>query len=154
MHEIQAVVRRLEDNCVWIETDPASSCERCKGGQGCSSVSLSRVFCRSRRQFRVQNTLPLAIGDVVAVGMNEQVVMQAALLAYGVPVVGLIFGAWLGGALWPASADLAGAATGALGFVLAFLVVRYRAHTRLAAPEAQPVILRKISGMVIPVQQG
>lgn len=151
MSEITAIVKRLEDDFVWVETNPATSCSRCKGGNGCSSVSISRLFCSSKQQFKVINHLPLAIGDVVTIGLADEVMIKTALWSYGIPIAGLVFGALLGGWLFPNVADLASIVVGIIGFVLGLLSLRFLESAR-GEEEVYPTVLSKISGPVIAIQ--
>lgn len=149
MSEITAVVKRLEENHVWVETDPASSCSRCKGGSGCSSVSISRLFCSSKQQFRVSNTLSLQEGDVVTIGLPDEVMLKTALIAYGFPLLCLLIGAVVGAWAVPANPDLASIALGALGFVIGLISLRFLETNRGDNTSIQPSVLAKISGPVI-----
>lgn len=149
MSEITAVVKRLEENHVWVETDPASSCSRCKGGNGCSSVSISRLFCTSKQQFRVSNALSLQEGDVVTIGLPDEIMLKTALVAYGFPLLCLLIGAVLGGWAIPANPDVASIALGVLGFVIGLISLRFLETNRGDNTSIQPSVLAKISGPVI-----
>lgn len=146
MNEVNAVVRRTGDGCVWLETEGVSSCSRCKGG-GCSSVSISRLFCSSSsREFRVECDQSLQVGDVVRLGLEEGEVLRAALLAYGLPLLGLIAGALAGSQLSGSGSELVSVICGFAGFVLALGAVRV-----LGAATARPQIMGKVSAPVIPI---
>ena len=143
MNEIHAVVRRLGDGCVWVETDPAASCARCKGG-ACSSVSISRLFCAPTRLFCVVSNETLQEGDLVRLGMPEDKVLHAALLGYGLPVLGLALGALLGSLV--AGREWVSMVGAMVGFGMGLWAVR---HAGFKMPA--PLLLGKVSGSVIPV---
>lgn len=145
MNEIHAVVRRLGDGCVWVETDPAASCSRCSGGQACSTVSISRLFCAPTRHFCVATQELLQEGDQVRLGMPEGKILYAALLGYGLPVLGLLLGALLGSLLVPA-VEWVSIAAGLAGFGAGLWAVR---HAGFKMPA--PILLGKVSGPVIPL---
>lgn len=145
MNEIHAVVRRLGDGCVWVETDPAASCSRCKGGKACSTVSISRLFCAPSRLFCVASNESLQEGDLVRLGMPEDKVVHAALLGYGLPVLGLALGALLGFLLAP-KAEWVSIVASVVGFGSGLWAVR---HTGFNMPA--PTLLGKVSGTVIPL---
>lgn len=142
MNEIRAVVRRSGEGCVWVETGPAVSCTRCQGGGGCSSVSISRLFCSPSREFRVESQDRYEPGERVVLAMPDDQVLRAAMLGYGLPVVGLLVGAACGTLLFDASVAGEGPALllGVAGFVLALLVAR-----RSSAALARPVLLRRVA---------
>lgn len=144
MNEINAVVRRIGEGEVWLESNPASACSRCQGG-ACSSVSISRLFCSSSRQFKVACSEPLQVGDVVRVGLEEGQVLRAALLAYGLPLLGLMGGAGAASLLWPQAGEVAVIAAGLVSLAAALLVVRLA-----GAGSAVPRVLGK-AGVPIPI---
>lgn len=151
MSEITAIVKRLEDNFAWVETNPATSCSRCKGGNGCSSISISRLFCSSKQQFKVISHLPLSVGDVVTIGLADEVMIKTALWSYGLPLLALVVGALLGGWLWPEKSDIASVIVGVIGFVLGLLSLRFLELAR-GKEEVYPTVLNKVSGPVIAMQ--
>lgn len=151
MSEITAIVKRLEDDFAWVETNPATSCSRCKGGNGCSSVSISRLFCSSKQQFKVINHLPLSVGDVVNIKLEDEVMIKTAVLSYGIPLAALVSGALLGGWLWPEASDIASISVGGAAFILGLLSLRFLVSARLKE-DVYPTVLNKVSGPVIAVQ--
>lgn len=145
MNEIHAVVRRLGDGCVWVETDPAASCSRCKGGNACSTVSISRLFCSPSRLFCVASDELLQEGDLVRLGMREDKVVHAALLGYGLPMLGLASGATLG-FLFAPTGEWVSIVAGFAGFGTGLWAVRHAGFNMPA-----PALLGKVSGPIIPL---
>jgi len=64
-----------------------------------------------------------AVGDVVEVSMPDAQVLKASLMAYAIPLLGLIAGLWLGTALFPGREGMT-LLTGVTGTVLLFSGVK------------------------------
>ena len=136
-HCIEVMVSRIEPGQIWVRPRPVSACSRC-AGQGCSSVSIARLFCQPQREFRVQADRPLAIGEWVTVAVSEGRVLSSALLAYGLPVLGLLLGAAFG-TFWPVgqsefSAVLGGVLGLLCGFAMLFGVERFAGNPESRLP--------------------
>ncbi|MBL8501993.1 MAG: SoxR reducing system RseC family protein [Rhodocyclaceae bacterium] len=111
----EAVVMRVEGSHALVEVAGAG-CGRCHETDGCQSGIMGRVFSDRPRQFRLPNGIGAAPGQQVVVRTAEGATLRAALLAYVLPVLSLLAGAWVGTALGQGD-DLAGA-LGALGGLL------------------------------------
>lgn len=100
-------------------------------------------------------SLNLGVGDVVMVGMEEQFVLKTALVVYGLPVLSLLIGAWLGREINIASfsSDILSMAAGLVFFSASVFVIKIW-DRRLRRLNARPIILRKISGPILPVSSG
>lgn len=137
MIETEAQVIRLDGAHAWVKIKPHTPCGQCDPEKGCKSVAVSRMFSSSQDGFRVKNPSAFLVGDLVTVAIEEQQLLKTALWAYGVPLILLIFGAWLGQWLAPQSAvfSLLG---GFSGFVVGFLLLKQQ---RKLAASAEPVIV-------------
>lgn len=87
-----------------VRVEAGFSCPRCAAGRGCGAA-----FLAGRDGGRlVEVTLPpaarLRIGDRVGLLLEPSRVLQAAWLAYGIPLVSLLGGALAAQALLPAGA--------------------------------------------------
>jgi sigma-E factor negative regulatory protein RseC len=102
-----------------VQAVESSGCGTC-GGRGCSTRRLAELFRRAPQGFLVDSALPLAPGDRVVVGIEEGRVLTGALRAYGVPLLAMLGGALLAGALVPGDGPaVAGLlAGGALGWAV------------------------------------
>ncbi len=93
----------VDHDGLWVETLKQSTCAKCAVKSGCGQQLMSKLSPSSHSM-----TLVKAIfseysandvweeGDQVILGVNESALVLAALLAYGVPLVGLIVGALVG----------------------------------------------------------
>lgn len=106
------------------------SCHACQGA-------------RDRMQVTVKGTAE--VGDLAVVDMPASMVMKASLLAYVVPLVGLLVGLAAGTLLFPAQEAVAGVVGGALGLALALGVVGLTEKKRRNAPEWKPQLMRVLA---------
>jgi len=133
MLEQTAEVITAKPGETWVRAVETSGCGTC-GGRGCATRRLAELFRRNGRSFRVDNTLDLAAGERVVVGMPEGSVLAGAGWAYGLPLVAMLGGALLTQVWMPGDGPaLAGLLAGA---ALAYLLLR-------RVPAARPVVLRR-----------
>jgi sigma-E factor negative regulatory protein RseC len=130
-----------EEGRAIVEPVQGGSCGYCNGGRGCGSSKLSQLFCIRPRRFRVRNTIKANIGEEVQVSVPDGILLRSAAILYGLPMVFLFGGAFIG-SFWMGNAANrdAGAAVGAIiGLVAGFLVAKYFAGVIFAD---EPVIAR------------
>lgn len=107
------VVGASEEGCL-----VAMERERCAACDGRCSVGLSWL---GEVQLPVAASPPPAVGERVAVGVPKRGIARAALAVFGLPLAGMLAGAWLGEHGQASAAALAGFG---LGASLAILVGR------------------------------
>ena len=107
------VVAASDEGCV-----VAMERERCAACDGRCSVGLSWL---GDVQLPVAATSAPAVGERVAVGVPKRGITRAALAVFGLPLAGMLAGAWLGEHGQASAAALAGFG---LGAGLAILAVR------------------------------
>jgi len=99
MIEERAVISRIENNYVWVNTQRQSSCGHCSAQKGCGTQVLSQMFGNRLAQFRCLNLLneqdeftdALKVGDEVIIGLPESALLGGSLLIYFVPMISMIF---------------------------------------------------------------
>ena len=116
-------------------------CARCAEGRGCGAGIFTGRDGRQHVRLAVPRDVDIAVGDPVTVSMSGRSLLTASILAYGVPLLGLLAGA-LSAALFSASEGVALVLAGA-GLAAGVAISRrrlaracWRADTslRLAAP--------------------
>lgn len=133
----------VETSAVWVETRASSTCSGCSVKSGCGQGLADRLGIRERRGLiRASSDLRLNIGDSVVIGIQEQALLRSALLVYLFPLVMLF-------ALAVVAAELGldepfVILMGAVGFLIACLVVRRRGQRAADDPALQPVVLRAV----------
>ena len=136
MIDASGTITALDGDYAIIRMDEAG-CGRCHEPGGCGGNPLGKVFCSVPRTFRVLNPGNSAIGSRVTVVIAEGSVRRSAILAYGLPLLALFFGAISGSTL----AGEAGAIIGSLcGLFCAWLSLRYAQRRGVLDPRSQPYI--------------
>ncbi|MBQ8654826.1 MAG: SoxR reducing system RseC family protein [Clostridia bacterium] len=118
----------------WLEITfcrPADceKCNACHGGQKQTTLTLKG----SAR-----------VGDAAIVEMPTGAFMQASMLAYAMPLACLMAGMFLGSALFPHKADLAGGAGAVLGLAISAAALVFTEKKRRANPKWKPRLTRII----------
>jgi sigma-E factor negative regulatory protein RseC len=141
MIEESGRVVALETGAVWVETLRQSTCGNCAAQAGCGQGLMNKLGVgRQRGHVRALCDLQLAVGDRVVIGIGEDLLLRASLLAYLSPLVGLLAAALLADSfgLSEPLTILAGFA----GFAASWLGVRRYCRRNESDPALQPVVLR------------
>ncbi|RTR05988.1 SoxR reducing system RseC family protein [Halomonas nitroreducens] len=78
----------------WVEVGRQSACGACHARQGCGTRAMARWQASRPMRVAIDAAQPLAVGDIVSLGLPAEAVARASLWAYGLPL-----GLALGGAL-------------------------------------------------------
>ncbi|PKM10996.1 MAG: Fis family transcriptional regulator [Gammaproteobacteria bacterium HGW-Gammaproteobacteria-3] len=121
MIEEVAVVSKIENNQVWVETATSQGCGGCRQKSACSTSVLDQWL--HKRAVAVDCAIDLNPGDEVLIGIEEGTLIRASLLLYLLPLLAMMAGGALAQGLLPdgfGKADLmiAGAALASLGVSL------------------------------------
>nr|WP_298142355.1 SoxR reducing system RseC family protein [uncultured Pseudomonas sp.] len=143
MIEEQGRVIALEPGAVWVETLRKSTCSSCSAKAGCGQGVLDKLGVEGRRgHVRALCDLQLEIGDAVVIGVREDLLVRGALLVYLIPLLGLFAGALL--AQWLTLGEPLVIVGAALGFLLSWILVRWRSARSADDPALQPVVVRAL----------
>ncbi len=125
-----------------LEVDPAAACPRCAAGKGCGAA----VFADRKRQIDalVAPGLEIRVGQTVTVSLGQGRVLRAALLVYGLPLAGGVFGAILAWSL--AFGDAAAAGFALAGLAAGLAASRWRLDRAACLRSFQPVVTMSTSG--------
>ncbi len=159
MIEQAATVVSVEHGYAWvIPQQKSGGCGACSSKSSCGSVSSVLDFKRTKmgsgaQKMRVLNPVYARPGEQVIVGIQGDGLVVFSLLAYMLPLVGLILLAILGnvvlgrlGVEGEAGAILGGAAGLLGGLRIANMLARHS----LRSPAFQPVILRAREHVLYP----
>lgn len=95
MSRCDAVVVEASGREVWVEVPGrAPSCGSCTNTNACQDGFLDRSA--GLRRYRLENSIGARVGDQVKLTVAEGVLLRAALLSYGLPVLLAIAGAAVG----------------------------------------------------------
>lgn len=81
-----------ERRTVLVAVDPVPACRRCMEGRGCGAGLMSASGA-TEVAVPAPHGLDLAPGDTVELRLPAQALLRAALLAYGLPLAGLLLAA-------------------------------------------------------------
>lgn len=122
MVETLAVVRAIRPGFVSVEPERAAACGACNGG--CAARRVSEFFSLRPRAFEIASNERYAIGERVIVTIAERSFLAAVLRGYGLPLLGLLLGAFAGAELYPVARDWPALAGGVFGMLIAARLVR------------------------------
>ena len=129
-------IKQIGENTMLVEFERSAMCEKCGACERAQKAMLMEVE-------RIGNA---AIGDSVAVELPERTLLQAAFVAYGIPLllllVGLLAGDRLPGLLGlPGNPDLYAAGLGLMLAGGAFLTLRLTEKKRRTSGKYAPKVV-------------
>ncbi len=101
MLEERAIVIAEEGNRLWVEASSRSSCTSCSSGS-CTTAVVSKLFGAKHNRFLLEKEISAAPGDEVVIGIPDELLVQASLWAYLLPMLAMLSMGGLG-ALFDAS---------------------------------------------------
>ena len=151
MIEEQATVVSVEAEHILVQTLRKSSCNSCSASKGCGTAVLSKAIGQKHSLVSVpksEKSEPiLSAGDEVIIGINEDMLLNGSLLAYMVPLAGMIglallasiFGASMG---WGGELHIIAAAfTGVFAGILISRRIINKGRNKV---DFAPVLVRKL----------
>lgn len=150
MIEEAAIVIAIHEGTAEVQPQRRATCDHCGVKGACGTSLIDRFLGRRPLRLRVDNAIGARIGEQVTLGMDESVLLRAALAAYLAPLAGLILvGAaalelaarwhWPGGDLWSLGGGLA-------GFVLSMVWVAGYSRRLRSDPRYRPILLERVKG--------
>lgn len=113
MIETKGTVTALEGDYALVSIN-GEGCGRCREPGGCGGSNLSQMLCVSPKVYRVLNPGRAKVGDAVTIVVGDRALFRSALVGYGLPLLGLFLGAFLGLRLVSELGAMIGAACGLL----------------------------------------
>ena len=124
-------VTRVDGKWLEITFCRPSDCDKCHACMGGNKTTT----------LRLQGTAQ--VGDKALVSLPDSTITQASLIAYGIPLAGLLLGMLVGDALWPERSI--GALIGALiGLGLPLVILMATERSRRNNPKWSPQLIRII----------
>ena len=128
-----------------VKVELAAACPRCASGKGCGAGILSTdVGSGQPVEATVPRDLDLCEGDVVEISLAPENLLQAALIVYGLPMLGAIAAAAL--AYGFSLGDAAAALAALFGLGAGLMVGRSRLRQRSCLRKFVPVVERRVAG--------
>ncbi|TAN70629.1 MAG: Fis family transcriptional regulator [Methylobacter sp.] len=145
MIEELAVVVRIENHQVWVESGQNSACGACLQKAACSANAIGSVL--KKKSVPVDSDIQLKTGDQVMVAIDESLLLRASLLLYLLPLIALFSGAGLADWLLADNAsyaDLWVAGSAVLSFLLSLWLINKAQSLLILNYYARPVVVRKV----------
>jgi sigma-E factor negative regulatory protein RseC len=144
MIEELAVVVKIENHQVWVESGQNSACGGCQQKSSCSSNALDSVL--KKKSVPVDSDIQLTTGDQVMVAIDENLLLRASLLLYLLPLIALFTGAGIADWLLDNSlyADLWIAGSALLSFLFSLWLINKAQSLLILNYYARPVVVRKV----------
>jgi sigma-E factor negative regulatory protein RseC len=134
--QVEGIVTRLDGSRAFVQIQRSGGCGRCQEAGGCQSGSLADPLGKRCQEYAIENPDDAQPGSRVAVEVPDGATLIAALLAYGIPVAGLLVGAAIAYARFRSDlGTLAGAALGLGAAITMVRVFRLKSFARLAQPK-------------------
>ena len=145
MIEELAIVVKIENHQVWVESGQNSACGGCSQKASCSTNAIGSVL--KKKSVPVDSDIQLKAGDEVMVAIDENLLLRASLLLYMVPLIALFTGAGIADWLLADNiqyTDLWIAGSALLGFLLSLWLINKAQNLLILNYYARPVVVRKI----------
>ena len=111
MDRVGEVVEILEDGKAVVRFERTKACKNCKM---CANAGENHALTE------VENTLKAKVGDLVEISLHSKSLIQATLIAYGIPLILLLAGVIVG-SMW---SDAVGAIAGIVLALVSFVILR------------------------------
>jgi len=125
-----------------VEVATAFSCARCKSGKGCGAGLLGGNGKSRRIDAHIATGVAVHEGDEVRIELAPRHLLNAALIVYGMPLAGAVFGAAI--AYTAGLADLYAAIAGLGGIAAGIALARRRLRTTKGLCEFTPTIVERL----------
>ena len=145
MIEESAIVVKIENHQVWVESGQNSACGGCRQKASCTTNALGNVL--KKKSVPVDSDIQLKNGDEVMVAIDESLLLRASLLLYLLPLIALFTGAGIADWLLEDNipyADLWIAGSAILSFLLSLWLINKAQSLLILNYYARPVVVRKI----------
>jgi len=139
MVESRAEVIGHDSSWAYLQAERKSTCSSCSVSSGCGTASLASLFSDKGVELRIENDFDAKTGERIVIGLGDNALLLASVLAYMVPLAGLILGAVAASGL--GYGEGISAIAGISGLGIGFLVAQ-----RLRGPRQnrfKPVFLRR-----------
>ena len=139
MLEESARVVTVSGDRLWVETQSRSACSHCSS-QSCTTSVLAKLFGSKRNRLELQNSLGARPGEQVMIGIPDELLVQASVWAYLVPLVVMLIVTGVSDSLGMSEGLQSLLALG--GLVMGFILVRWVTRRAASRQRFKPCLLR------------
>ena len=125
----------------WVESRRRHACASCSISTGCGTSAISKLFPARTNRLLVADGIGVEVDDLVVIGIAEEALTRASLLAYLLPLVVLMLAA--GAAQTAGAGEGVSALIGILGLALGLRVAGGLADGKAGRDVHRPVLLRR-----------
>lgn len=83
----------IEGGHAWVQTQRESTCGSCSAQKGCGTSAIAKVVGKQYTQVRALNSPDAVVGDLVKVGLPEDMLLKSSFSVYMVPLALMLLGA-------------------------------------------------------------
>ncbi len=141
---IQTLVTDARGTRAIIDVDVSTACQRCAAGKGCGAGLLVGSSRLRQVEASFSASLDLAEGDNVEIALTPNNLLQAALIVYGLPMLGAVAAA--GFAYVMALGDAAAASAAIVGLLGGLVVSRWRLQHAACLGSFVPRVAKRLRG--------
>lgn len=141
---IQALITDSRGTRAIVDVDVSTACPRCAAGKGCGAGLLVGSSRLRQVEASFSASLELAEGDNVEIALTPNNLLQAALIVYGLPMLGAIVAA--GFAYVMALGDAAAASAAIVGLLSGLVVSRWRLQHAACLGNFVPRVAKRLRG--------
>ncbi len=140
---VEGIVRvvEAENGVIWLQPEQTTTCGACASAGQCSKGIGSLAKRVEARRFSIANQNEFVVGERIVVGVAPQILVKAALMAYGLPLATALAAAGIAQAFF--GGDLATMAAAGGGLAGGLLMARFGARRLSARGELAPRFLRR-----------
>ena len=125
-------VTRVDGKWLEITFCRPSDCDKCHACMGGNKTTTLRLEGKAN------------VGDKALVSMPDSTITQASLIAYGIPLAGLLIGVFAGEAIGPAENSLGALIGAGAGLALPLIILMVTERSRRKNPKWSPQLKRII----------
>ena len=155
MIEETVLVTKASSDIAWVQVERQSECGKCSAKSGCGTNMLSGYFDKRQKQLPIKNSLNVAAGERVIVGIDEGALVSSALSVYLLPLIIAFISAALASNLFTSVSlqqnELISIFSAIVGFAVTIVFIKRYYKSKHVEAKLQPTMLRKVPA--VPLQQ-
>lgn len=141
----QGHVVEVKQDIAMVQTVSKASCSSCQVNSTCGTGIISKAFGERSFITPITNSVKAQQGDLVEVGIPEDLVIKTSLLVYLLPLAFMFLFSLLASYNLPNLSELWLIVVGFIGLGFGFFVVKYYGNKLSKNNQLEPVLLRIVS---------
>ncbi|MCV2883247.1 SoxR reducing system RseC family protein [Aestuariibacter sp. AA17] len=100
MIEEIGIVKEIDKDVIWVETQIKTTCGSCHASDNCGTGVVAKAFSPKTDLLKLACSERAEVGQKVKIGIPERTLLHASALVYLLPVFVLVLSASLSGIFW------------------------------------------------------